>query len=158
MSNLALCHGAAADRWARWVAKKKHTKLPKLKGLRGCCMRGHLIDQAKTALQQAKWGDQSCEVIRLLVTCKGGVENLLDAQICTVYIIHLILWHLLIHKANNWDERLAASCNNRSLKCTTPNWTSLPGTPLVVHPSHRQRQKKRNCSHVSTTKAYSHAF
>lgn len=29
-----------------------------------------------------------------------------------------------------------------------PDWTSLSGTPLVVHPPRRHKQKKRNCSHV----------
>lgn len=38
-----------------------------------------------------------------------------------------------------------------SLECTAPNWTSLSGTPLVVHQPHRQRQKKNSTSsHLST--------
>lgn len=47
---------------------------------------------------------------------------------------------------------LPVSGHNRG-KCTTPNRTDLSGTPLVVHPLHKQRQKKRNCSHVSATQA-----
>lgn len=51
-----------------------------------------------------------------------------------------------------WDTTLVASCNNKSLVRAAPHWTNLSGTPLVVHPPLRQRQEKRNCSHVSTTK------
>lgn len=49
---------------------------------------------------------------------------------------------------------LAAYCNNQSFNCTTPTVINLTGTPLVVHPLQRHR-KKRNCSHVLTTKPYS---
>lgn len=44
--------------------------------------------------------------------------------------------------------KLAISCIKRSLKFAAPDWTSLSGTPLVVHPPRRHKQKKRNCSHV----------
>lgn len=77
-------------------------------------------------------------------------------RVCTVYL--KTLTRTLPNSCNKTAvvANLAVSSINRSLKCTAPNWTSLSGTPLVVHPPHRQRQKKRNCSHVSTTKAYSH--
>lgn len=66
----------------------------------------------------------------------------------------------LTHQAiGSMHAVLPVSGHNRG-KCTTPNRTDLLGTPRVVHPLHKQKQKKHSCSHVSAntggTRAHAH--
>lgn len=114
---------------------------------------GHRIDLAQQHCNKQIGGNNSDNGRKQRATV--NVCNKTDVTICPIaldqtatYTSRCVAMHAV----------LPVSGHDRG-KCTTPNRTDLPGTPLVVHPLHKQRQKKRNCSHVSCTReVLTHTF